>query len=1023
MATRAEKCSFTSAAAAANDWHDLLVEGPHHLLELPAGRPHVVHLGVELAVALLERASSSRASGFTGPERGQLLGQLRGVLGRRRALGELGAAAPSGPRRASARAPLATVSASVSARSADLGRLEVERRVRGRRSGVSRRARRRARSWRSVSSRSPPARTASTWCGSRPAPSVEQLLEPSPLPLDHARPAGAIATAVGLEPPPAGRRRLALLGVAVQPPLDLGPPSASTRRRSARPATRTSSSWRRAGQVAGVGPERLRRLGGLRRPLPRPASPAASRVGNGARALGQVPAVRFEPFGASTRARRLSSSSSASRRSLVGARGSSAADGGPRRFVPVHGARSAPATAVAPPRAPAGAGQLGLGRRVGRPAAAPARPLGLLDRGRRDHALGRAHPPARVGEAVTSPVTTTRSGRSSARSTASSQPATRTARPSSASSTGRRRGAARAGPTWGRSGSAPAGQRRGRRRGAGRPAPMRGGQHARRRRPRLGAGGRGAGAAAARPSTTTAATERPGRRLEGRLPSRRRSPPGRPASRPRRRRRPGPRGRRPLELVERPGQRLGPGRAAVPGLLGRPAPPRFGLLGPPPHRRVGRLGGGGLGRQPLCRRAPAAAGLARPAGVGVGRLPGHGAAGSPPLDRGRPAPAGPARRRARSSSTAVAGPATATPRTASAVRPVAPARSVRRLVGGELRLGAASAASLGAAGSTPRRPGHPARPPAGPPRPRGWTPRRRRPRRRGPRPGRGARSRSTPERPPGPLDQPLHPPERRRQVLLPAGRQLGRRRPSAWSSSSASDAPELGAPPPVSRASASAAAERRARQVGQLAARPGGAAPLGSSAASAPCDRAAAAWRSSGRIWRRTSRTRSPRRSRFSWVAASRRSARSRRRRCLRTPAASSMIARRSSGRALSTVSSWPWPMIMCCWRPDPRVAQQLLDVEQPARGAVDGVLAVTRAEEGPGDRHLGHVHRQLARAVVDGEGDLGPPERRPADGAGEDDVLHLLRAQRARGPGRRAPRSRRRPRWTCRCRWGPPPR
>ena len=84
------------------------------------------------------------------------------------------------------------------------------------------------------------------------------------------------------------------------------------------------------------------------------------------------------------------------------------------------------------------------------------------------------------------------------------------------------------------------------------------------------------------------------------------------------------------------------------------------------------------------------------------------------------------------------------------------------------------------------------------------------------------------------------------------------------------------------------------------------------------CERAAAAWRSRGRIWRRTSRTRSPRRSRFSAVAARRRSARSRRRRCLSTPAASSMMARRSSGRALSTVSSWPWPMIMCCWRPTP---------------------------------------------------------------------------------------------------------
>ena len=50
---------------------------------------------------------------------------------------------------------------------------------------------------------------------------------------------------------------------------------------------------------------------------------------------------------------------------------------------------------------------------------------------------------------------------------------------------------------------------------------------------------------------------------------------------------------------------------------------------------------------------------------------------------------------------------------------------------------------------------------------------------------------------------------------------------------------------------------------------------VSSSVATLSCDRAAAACRSSGRIWRRTSRTRSPRRSRFSAVPARRRSARS----------------------------------------------------------------------------------------------------------------------------------------------------
>ena len=66
------------------------------------------------------------------------------------------------------------------------------------------------------------------------------------------------------------------------------------------------------------------------------------------------------------------------------------------------------------------------------------------------------------------------------------------------------------------------------------------------------------------------------------------------------------------------------------------------------------------------------------------------------------------------------------------------------------------------------------------------------------------------------------------------------------------------------------------------------------------------------------------------------------------------------------------------------RVAQQLLDVQQAAGRPVDGVLAVTRAEERPGDRHLGEVDGQLARRVVDGQRDLGPTERGARGGAGE---------------------------------------
>ena len=49
-------------------------------------------------------------------------------------------------------------------------------------------------------------------------------------------------------------------------------------------------------------------------------------------------------------------------------------------------------------------------------------------------------------------------------------------------------------------------------------------------------------------------------------------------------------------------------------------------------------------------------------------------------------------------------------------------------------------------------------------------------------------------------------------------------------------------------------------------------------------------------------------------------------------------------------------------------VAQQLLDVEQSARRAVDGVLAVARTEQRARDRHFGQVDGQLPRRVVDGE-------------------------------------------------------
>src|SRR5207302_10625067 len=58
------------------------------------------------------------------------------------------------------------------------------------------------------------------------------------------------------------------------------------------------------------------------------------------------------------------------------------------------------------------------------------------------------------------------------------------------------------------------------------------------------------------------------------------------------------------------------------------------------------------------------------------------------------------------------------------------------------------------------------------------------------------------------------------------------------------------------------------------------------------------------------------------------------------------------------------------------RIGQELSDVEQPARHAVQRVLAVAVAEQRAGDRHLGEVDREQVGGVVDGETDLGPPQR-----------------------------------------------
>ncbi|GAA3157877.1 hypothetical protein GCM10017687_90010 [Streptomyces echinatus] len=79
----------------------------------------------------------------------------------------------------------------------------------------------------------------------------------------------------------------------------------------------------------------------------------------------------------------------------------------------------------------------------------------------------------------------------------------------------------------------------------------------------------------------------------------------------------------------------------------------------------------------------------------------------------------------------------------------------------------------------------------------------------------------------------------------------------------------------------------------------------------------------------------------------------------------------------------------------DARVGQEFLDVQQTAGVAVDLVLAAAVAEHDPRDGDLGVLDGQRPVGVVDGQGHLGPAQRRAAGGAGEDDVLHLAAAQR----------------------------
>ena len=76
------------------------------------------------------------------------------------------------------------------------------------------------------------------------------------------------------------------------------------------------------------------------------------------------------------------------------------------------------------------------------------------------------------------------------------------------------------------------------------------------------------------------------------------------------------------------------------------------------------------------------------------------------------------------------------------------------------------------------------------------------------------------------------------------------------------------------------------------------------------------------------------------------------------------------------------------------RVRQQLLNVEQTTRRAVDRIFRTTVTEDRTADRHLGVIDVEHMIRIVDRERHLRTPERRPTRRAREDHVLHRRAAQ-----------------------------